>query len=253
LARFRPAAPLLIATGLSGAAFGLAYGEFFGPTDLIPTLWMSPLDDPILLFTVAVIVGSALLAISYLLGSINRWREGGLRATLYAPGGLGGSWIFAGLAMGFVGIAASLGPLLTSGVVVAIAGVVFVFVGAMFAGGGGGAGFARGVVEAFDTLLGILTGAVSFARLAAFGMTHAALGLVIWTGVVGLSKGGPGGWLAALLLFVVGTAITLALEGLVAFVQALRLEYYELFSRVFAGEGHPFDPFTLTPISKEKS
>ena len=42
----------------------------------------------------------------------------------------------------------------------------------------------------------------------------------------------------AILAFVVGNALAFALEALVAGVQALRLEYYELFSRIFAGEGH---------------
>jgi V/A-type H+-transporting ATPase subunit I len=28
-------------------------------------------------------------------------------------------------------------------------------------------------------------------------------------------------------------------------VQALRLEYYELFSRIFAGEGHRFTPWHI--------
>jgi V/A-type H+-transporting ATPase subunit I len=131
-------------------------------------------------------------------------------------------------------------------------GLVTVFLGAVVAGGGGGAGMARGLVEAFDTILGIFTSAVSFARLAAFGMTHAALSLVVWNGTVGLAGRGVGGWIGAVILFVVGTAATLALEGLVAFVQALRLEYYELFSRVFAGEGRPFRPFTLAQVAPDQ-
>ncbi|MGA7271875.1 MAG: V-type ATPase 116kDa subunit family protein [Acidimicrobiia bacterium] len=256
LARFRPAWPLLVATGLSGTLFGVAYGEAFGPTGLVPALWIGPLEDPIRLLTVAVIVGSALLAVSYLLGTVNRWREGGPRAALYAPAGLGGFAIFAGLALGVAGIAFHTAALWAIGTAMAGFGVVTVFVGAVVAGGGGGAGIARGLVEAFDTVLGIFTSAVSFARLAAFGMTHAALSLVVWNGTVGLAGMGVVGWIGAVLLFVVGTAATLALEGLVAFVQALRLEYYELFSRVFAGEGRPFRPFTITqiePTTQEES
>ncbi len=248
LARFRPAWPLLVATGISGAVFGVAYGEAFGPTGLVPALWIGPLDDPIRLLTAAVIVGSALLAISYLLGTINRWREGGLRAALYGPAGLGGSSIFAGLALAVLGTAYQAAPLWVAGALLAGLGLVSVFGGAVVAGGGGGAGIARGVVEAFDTVLGIFTSAVSFVRLAAFGMTHAALSLVVWNGTVGLAGMGGLGWIGAVILFVVGTAATLALEGLVAFVQALRLEYYELFSRVFAGEGRPFRPFTIAQI-----
>ena len=39
--------------------------------------------------------------------------------------------------------------------------------------------------------------------------------------------------------------IAFALEALVASIQALRLEYYELFSRIFAGEGHAFAPWHI--------
>jgi V/A-type H+/Na+-transporting ATPase subunit I len=46
-------------------------------------------------------------------------------------------------------------------------------------------------------------------------------------------------------VFVGGNAITFSLEALVAGVQALRLEYYELFSRVFTGEGREFRPWKV--------
>ena len=41
-------------------------------------------------------------------------------------------------------------------------------------------------------------------------------------------------------LFVVGNLAAFALEALVVGVQALRLEYYELFSRIFGEQGRPF-------------
>ena len=79
-----------------------------------------------------------------------------------------------------------------------------------------------------------------FARLAAFGLTHAALG----AGGVGRHDRRCGGAAARRssprsCVFLVGNAVAFALEALVAAVQALRLEYYELFSRVFDGEGRP--------------
>ncbi|MCY1250092.1 hypothetical protein D9M72_636880 [compost metagenome] len=49
---------------------------------------------------------------------------------------------------------------------------------------------------------------------------------------------------AAVLLFIVGNLVTFALEALVAGIQALRLEYYELFSRIFQSEGRPFRPWS---------
>ena len=48
---------------------------------------------------------------------------------------------------------------------------------------------------------------------------------------------------AAVVVFVVGNVLAFGLEALVAGVQALRLEYYELFSRIFVSEGRPFRPW----------
>ena len=109
--------------------------------------------------------------------------------------------------------------------------------------GGGATGVTQATVALFDTVLRLGTNLVSFARLAAFGLTHAAIGLVVWDGTTALWDAGGLLVLAAVVLFVVGNAVAVALEGLVAAVQALRLEYYELFSRVFASEGRPFRPW----------
>ena len=50
----RPLWPFPVAGGLAAAAFGLLYGEAFGPTGIVPTLWLAPLDEPVRLLAVAV-------------------------------------------------------------------------------------------------------------------------------------------------------------------------------------------------------
>ena len=94
---------------------------------------------------------------------------------------------------------------------------------------------------------------MSFTRLAAFGLTGAALGQVIWSGTTGLWAKGPSLWVPAALLFLVGNAVTFALEGLVAAIQALRLEYYEMFSRIFLSSGRQFRPWHVALAGKENS
>ena len=59
----------------------------------------------------------------------------------------------------------------------------------------------------------------------------------------------PSVWAA--LVFVVGNAFAFALEALVAGIQALRLEYYELFSRVFSGQGRLFEPWHVPMATEE--
>jgi V/A-type H+-transporting ATPase subunit I len=92
---------------------------------------------------------------------------------------------------------------------------------------------------------------VSFARLAAFGMTHAIIAAVVWAGTTALAGRGLGYLAVAGLVFVVGNALAFTLEALVAAVQALRLEYYELFSRVFDSAGRPFRPWHVPTFLEE--
>jgi len=127
------------------------------------------------------------------------------------------------------------------------------YVGLFAAAGGRGSGAAQAAIELFDLVLRLASNLVSFARLAAFGLTHAALGQVIWQATTGAAEHGPLGVVGALVIFLIGNAIALALEGLVAGIQALRLEYYELFSRIFVGEGRPFRPWHIPLNTLEAS
>ncbi len=244
LARVRASWPLVAAAGVFATIFGLLYGEFFGPTGLVPTLWLAPLARPLVLLAAAIVVGSSLLAVSYLLGAANRWREGGAAMALYAEGGLAGGLVFAGIATAAAGWIRGVPFAKGAGVGIALLGLLLVFIGTLVQAGRGAGGVTRGVVEVVDVVVRIGSNIVSFTRLAAFGMTHAALSLVTLQGAQHLAHGVIG-WVAAALLFLVGTALALALEGMVATIQALRLEYYELFSRIFEEEGRPFTPFSL--------
>ncbi len=231
--------------GLASMAFGVLYGEAFGPTGLIPVVWLDPLQSPIPLLIAAVGLGAVLLAVAYGIGTVNRVREGGWGYALYARTGVAGSALFAATALLTWGLVAGLTPVVVVAVVVAVGALALVFTGLLIESGGGGSGVMQAVVELFDTVVRLGSNIVSFARLAAFGMTHGALLMIVWDGTTGLW--GPG-WRAvgAVLVFVVGNVVTFALEALVAGIQALRLEYYELFSRIFQSEGRPFRPWAPT-------
>jgi V/A-type H+-transporting ATPase subunit I len=250
LARWRRAAPLVAGAGVTSTLFGLLYGECFGPSGLVPVLWLSPLDHPVPLLLAALGVGAVLLAGAYALGTVNRWREGGLPVVLYAPSGIAGSALFGGLGLVAGGFGLHQAWLLAAGAVLAAAGLTLAFTGFFFEAGGGGSGVAQASVELFDVVIRLGSNLVSFARLAAFGLTHAALGAVVWDATAALWRQGAALAWAAVLVLVVGNALAFGLEALVAGVQALRLEYYELFSRVFQGQGRPFRPWHV-PISSE--
>ena len=253
LARLRHLAPFVIGAGLASTAFGLAYGEAFGPTGLVPTLWLRPLDHPTTLLAVAIVAGAGLLAISYGLGTVNRWREGGATHALVATSGLAGAGLYLGLAV--VGLGWYRHSLVFEAVggVLAVAGLGLGFLGLLAEAGGRLEGAVQAGVELFDAVVRIGTNTVSFARLAAFGLTHAALCMIVWNATSALWHRGSAFSLVAAVVFLVGNAVTFALEGLVAGVQAMRLEYYELFSRIFTAEGRRFRPWHVPIVSSKEA
>jgi V/A-type H+-transporting ATPase subunit I len=250
-AALRPAWPFVAGAGLAGCFFGALYGEFFGPTGVIPVVWLAPLAEPARLVAAAIAVGAALLAAAYVVAIVNRWREGGPRLALYAFGGIAGALVFLGLSGVALGLVLSVSPLVIAGTALVPAGLALAGIGYFTASGGGAAGVLQAAVEVVDALVRTGTNLVSFARLAAFGLTHAALGWLVWQGTTALAGSGGLGLVAAVLVFLVGNAVTFLLEGVVAAIQALRLEFYELFSRVFALEGRPFRPWHL-PIAPDE-
>ncbi|HSP65259.1 MAG TPA: V-type ATPase 116kDa subunit family protein [Candidatus Deferrimicrobium sp.] len=241
----------LVACGLTASVVGAAFGEFFGPTHVIPVLWLAPLEQPLRVIAVAVGIGAALLAASYVLGTVNRFREAGMVAAITSGSGVAGFTLFAGATVAAGGLVWSSTALLWLGVGAAVAGLFLLVIG-LYAETQPGAGALPEVaVGAFDAVLRVGSNVISFTRLAAFGLVHAAIGALVWQQTEALWGHGFAADLGAVLVFLLGNVIAFALEGLVVGVQALRLEYYELFSRVFAGQGRRFTPWHLPAVSEE--
>jgi V/A-type H+-transporting ATPase subunit I len=125
-----------------------------------------------------------------------------------------------------------------------LAGALLLGAGFHAKAGRGAAAATQATIEVVDAVVRVVANLISFTRLAAFGLMHAALAAVVLAAAQAL-WGGPAGIVLAAAVFVVGNVLTFGLEALVAGVQALRLEYYELFSRIFAGEGHRFSPWHI--------
>jgi V/A-type H+-transporting ATPase subunit I len=255
LVPLRPHWLFIAAASVAAMAFGFAYGECFGPTGLVPAGLIAPMEQPVPMLIGGVALGAVILGGAFALATVNRFREGGWAVALYAPSGVAGALVFmaagAGLAAWY-GSGQWLGLL---AVALAVTGLMLAYVGLFSGAGGGGAGAAQAGIEVIDLLVRLGANLVSFARLAAFGLTHAVLGWIVWSAAVGLWGGGGAAMVAAALVFVLGNALTFGLEALVAGIQALRLEYYELFSRVFQLEGRPFRPWhvPLDPTSTRES
>ncbi len=99
--------------------------------------------------------------------------------------------------------------------------------------------FVEAGFDLFETVLSFLSSTVSFVRVGAFALSHAGLSLAVWT-LVNMMKGAGG-----IIVIILGNALTIGLEGLIVGIQCMRLEYYEMFGRFYAGEGSEFKPIKV--------
>lgn len=257
----RHAGVLLVANGLSSVAFGVAYGSCFGlPAFREHALWRDPLEgDPMNLMLLALGIGVVLMSVGLILNVLNRVRQGDWADGLLGKFGLAGVVLY----WGTLAVVAKSAVLQSSGWL-GVAVLVFVGIpvlcwiakgplllvwsrraGRESAHGGTLAAILESVVGAFEGLLLYLANTISFVRLAAYAMSHAALLMATFTLADQIRQMPVGGSAFSVLVIIVGNLAAFGLEGIVAAVQALRLEYYEFFGKFFSGDGQPFKPFSL--------
>lgn len=102
-----------------------------------------------------------------------------------------------------------------------------------------------GFFEMFVTLLEFLANTVSFLRVGGFVLAHAGMMSVV------LTLAGMTGGVGYVLVMVIGNIFVICLEGLIVGIQALRLNYYELFSRFYDADGEAFEPLHFLPDTVE--
>ncbi len=93
--------------------------------------------------------------------------------------------------------------------------------------------------ELFEVCLSYVTNTMSFLRVGAFVLVHAGMMQVVF---VLASMFGSTGYIVTVIL---GNILVCALEALLVGIQVLRLEYYEMFSRFYLGDGRPFKPIKV--------
>jgi V/A-type H+-transporting ATPase subunit I len=108
----------------------------------------------------------------------------------------------------------------------------------MFPDGFGGF-FTEAFFELFEIILSYITNTMSYMRVAGFVLSHAGMMLVVYNLMDMAGAGGP-------VVFVLGNIFVMALEGLIVGIQVLRLEFYEMFSRYYTGDGIAFKQLNET-------
>ncbi len=92
----------------------------------------------------------------------------------------------------------------------------------------------------FENVLSYITNTVSFLRVGGFILSHAGMMAVVLTLMEMI------GGFGSPIVFVIGNIFVMAMEGLIVGIQVLRLEFYEIFSRFYEGDGKEFRPVVVS-------
>lgn len=250
-----PHSYFLLFCGASAIFFGFMYGSVFGYEKLLKPLWLSPLHKVMPLLISTIVIGIFFISLSMVINVYNRLRAKDYYGGLFANFGMLGALFYWG-AIG-LGVKAAVTHEVVAWEIVVLIGIPLVLMmireplynlltrkkllhedPLSF--------IMTAAIEVLETVMGFLGNTVSFARVGAFALSHAALCYAIYVIVDALKDMGlPGGGVISVLVIIVGNLFVILLEGLVVTIQSIRLQYYELFSKYFPGDGVMYQPFSI--------
>jgi V/A-type H+-transporting ATPase subunit I len=265
---------LVVWCGCSSIFFGTLFGSFFG-TGLFPPLWFdfhgiisgrsahnSAISDVFDILSITIYFGISVIVLGLLFNWINLIREKKWVELFFDKGGILGGWIYGGgIYIASYVVAHSYKQFPPGTVLFLLAGLpsLLLFIKAPYhyfkyetgyPDKKSGLPFAlinflmEWVVELLEIFSGYLSNTLSFMRVAGLGIAHVCLMISFFT-LAGMTSG-----IASVLILILGNILVICLEGLTAGVQALRLNYYEFFTKFFHGTGKLYTPISLSSSYK---
>ena len=250
---------ILLPCGISSMVFGTLFGSVFGFEHLLDPMYRSmgykekPFEvmasqNTNLIIFAAIGIGVMLLIVAMFFNVYSSLKQKNYGRALFSTSGVAGILFYGSLVFGlvsemFLGIHVMTAPYIIGLVVVPFILIFFSEPLTELVNGekdwqpeSWGGYIVEKLFESIEILLSYVTNTMSFLRVGAFVLVHAGMMMVVF--VLAETVGGAGYWV----IVVIGNALVMVLEALLVAIQVLRLEYYELFSRFYSGEGRPFEP-----------
>ena len=251
----------LIPCGLSSAIFGTIFGSVFGFEHALDPFYktvfrlsekpIEVMDSSTTTYIIysAVGIGILLLIISLLFGIYSSIKRRNIGEAIFGSNGVCGFvfycsavFVILDMLMLHTGIANGIFVVVFIGVPLIL--LMFSEILAKLVDGKSdwkptswGDYIAQSFFELFEKVLSYVTNTMSFLRVGAFVLVHAGMMMVVFT-IADMFRGGVG----YIITMIIGNTFVIALEALLAGIQVLRLEFYELFSKFFEGQGRPYSP-----------
>lgn len=234
--------------GFSSAVFGFLYGSVFGMEDIIPALLIRPFENINTVLLSAIYLGIVLTVIAYGLGFYNIFLEKDLGEGLFGKKGIAGFTLYIMFLMLVLRIVKGKGlpmPVIITLMIISILLMIFkvpltnliTHVRPLHKDIDISSYYIEESFSIVETVLSIFSGTVSFIRVGAFAINHVGLFMAFTT--IGDMIGTKGGSIA---MIIIGNIVITVLEGFIVSIQGIRLQYYELFSKYYKGDGIEFIP-----------
>ena len=250
---------ILIPCGISAALFGTVFGSVFGNEELLNPMFhalgfeekpIEIMDSALMFIIVSIVLGVAVIIVSMLFNVCSSFKKRDFGSALFGHNGISGIVLYSSLILLLLNMFADLGistkALAIGGILVP---VLLIFMHAPLGDIVSGRKpkiesvtdfIIENFFELFEVILSYMSNTLSFLRVGAFVLIHACM-MSTFAALAGITGGGA----AAVIIMIFGNIFVIALEGLLVGIQVLRLNFYEIFSRFYDGDGIPFNPVKI--------